>query len=470
MIDRKADLTMEPSEELNRETLAKMAEVASPMHRRKTGMRRMLTCAALIGAMFILMGAGYKVFPQIAYVPGQGIVSETVENAYILQKAVEAGEHLIDGVSMVPVEEGEHKGKWLVTVVTTESYGESPETISFTAVDGTKTVLENTYTVRGFTRYTGYSTHAAAGNCTVGLAGGNYTVEMMLLSQSPYADTKFPVDQGILAAAYPLSEGSDKLVVAFSLESISEDLMYWVKNSTGIHIHMDYEDFRLIDTAGNTYTMTPVSRSNTVPLQEEAKTRYPNLLYNHETIHTLDRPLEAPAAALQFGTLYVHMGGLQNIEEYTMTIPRKDASGVVPENPILLDTHGMRVQITGMESGVRKHPIQHKNFDSFTLHYDTTFAFAENVIQADPSFQYIPAKDPTGTQIPFVISGREYTFFPLTADSPLQKYRNKFPVTYGDTITIVPTGLDLTIEGNWYIDFTKPQDTGIPHGVIRRGN
>ena len=143
-IGKKDDLTLEPSELLNRETLELMEAHAAnaPVRRKKTRLQRMLSCAALVGVMFILMGAGYRVFPQIAYVPGRGIVKESMENVYILQKATAAGEDYIDGVSLIPVTEGEHKGQWEVRVLTTESYGESPSTITFTTADGAEAVLE----------------------------------------------------------------------------------------------------------------------------------------------------------------------------------------------------------------------------------------------------------------------------------------------------------------------------------------
>lgn len=472
-IEKKDDLHLEPSEELNRKTLERMAVYAykAPVRRKKTRLQRILSCAALIGAMFILMGAGYRVLPQMAYVPGQGIVQKAVENAYVLKKAIQAGEQYIDGVSVIPVTEGEHKGEWTVTVITTESYGKSPESITFTAADGTEAILENTFTVSQFTRYTGYIPEISAGKYTIGLSSGTYPVEMMRLSQSPYVECSFPKKQGIMAVAYPVSEGSDKITMAFSIDTISKDLLYWAQHSQYIHISLDWDDFLLTDTEGNTYTMAPgTSLFTTVALTDHKKELYPYLLRDSESIYMLDRRLEAPVASIEFGLVRLSCNEIRDTVEYTFTIPAEGEKVTYPENTVLLDTHGMHIDLLRSDTGRAKHPTFHKEMDMFAIWYDLSWDFPENVTSASFSFVYIPTEDPAGERIFYATSGRSATLFPLTVDNPMKKYQNKFPVTYGNTVTIVPHSLDLTIEGSWHIDFTKTTEPvrRIPPEVIRR--
>ncbi len=472
-IGKKDDLTLEPSELLNRETLELMEAHAAnaPVRRKKTRLQRMLSCAALVGVMFILMGAGYRVFPQIAYVPGRGIVKESMENVYILQKATAAGEDYIDGVSLIPVTEGEHKGQWEVRVLTTESYGESPSTITFTTADGAEAVLENAYTVNQFTRYTGYISGASTGTCTIGLSTGDYTVEIIPLSQSPYAEYSFPVEQGILAVAYPLSEGSDKIALSLSMDTVSEDLLYWAQHSQYIGILPDWDDFRLTDTKGNTYTILPdKSNSVTIPVSGEKKALYPHLLSDHETIYRLDRRLEAPVASIEFGLVRLTFNELRDMAESTYTIPAEDEKVTYPENTVLLDGHGMHADLLRADTGRVKHPTFHKEMDMFAIWYDLSWNFRENVTSASISLVYVPVDDPDSERIFFAVSGGSSTLFPLTADNPMKKYQNKFPVTYGDTVRISLHSIDLTIEGSWNIDFTKTTEPSrrIPPEVIRR--
>ena len=106
----------------------------------------------------------------------------------------------------------------------------------------------------------------------------------------------------------------------------------------------------------------------------------------------------------------------------------------------------------------------------FAIWYDLSWNFRENVTSASISLVYVPVDDPDSERIFFAVSGGSSTLFPLTADNPMKKYQNKFPVTYGDTVRISLHSIDLTIEGSWNIDFTKTTEPSrrIPPEVIRR--
>ncbi|MBQ8402741.1 MAG: hypothetical protein IJX14_12530 [Clostridia bacterium] len=485
-IGKKDDLTLEPSETLNRETLEMMAALAAnaPVRQmqKRSRLRRIAACAALIGAMFMLMGAGYRVFTQMAYVPGQGIVQDTVENAYILQEAVEAGEYYIDGISVIPVTEGEHKGQWEVRVITTEPR-ESPETIFF-AYDDSKVTLEKTAGDSRYTQYAGYIPKASAGQYTVGLAYGAYPVELSRLSQSTYVNYKYPVEQGIQAVIYPLTDGSDKLIVNFSLEYLSEDLRYWAQHSQNIHVSLDWDDFLLTDTEGNTYRMSKGTTSGIrIPLTEEKKSLYPYLRYDSEAIYFLDRRLEAPIAEIEFGIVRLSFSQIRNTEQYTLTIPAEGETVTMPEDTILLDSHGIRDTLLRIESGAYTHFID--EYHAFTVFREPlTCTFPENITRISLTYDFIIKIDPQKVRYMYLTSGpavegyaeppvnwqelpyEMHTVYPLKGDGT-KTVRQKTPgIGYGDTVILIPAFMQIDIQGSWHIDFTAPAPT-LPKEIVR---
>jgi len=498
-IGKKDDLTLEPSEELNRETLELMEAHAAnaPVRRKKTRLQRMLSCAALIGAMFMLMGAGYRVLSYIVYVPGQGILQQTAENVYILKKAVEAGDHYIEAISMLPITEGEQKGQWKLTLLTNESYDDAEnETVGFTAPDGTAAVLRNEETIKGTTRYTGTIANAGAGTGIVQLEGKEYPVAIIRLSDSVYANYRYPTDEGITAVIFPMAEGSNRLVMDFSLQGVSEDLLYWAQHGKTVTVSpLTMEGFVLTDTEGNTYRVGSghVGRAD-VPLEDPEQTLLKGLEYRTETMFYLDRRLEAPLAKIECSNMKISITGIQDTISYTLTIPAEGETVTFPEDTILLDSHGLRDTLLRIESGAFTHFIdEYHAFTVFRKPLECTFP--ENVTQINLIYDFIIKKDPQKVQYMclrsgpavegYAVEGYEeppsnwqelpydmFTVYPIMGDGTRTVRQRTARIGYGDTVYLTPENMNIHITGNWDIDFTKANESvrRIPEGIIRRKN
>ena len=480
-IGKKDDLTLEPSERLNRETLERMEAHAADasVRRKKTRLQRMLSCAALVGAMFMLMSAGYRVFTYLAYVPGQGIVTQSTENAYTLSHAVKAGEYYIDAVSMVPVAEGERKGMWKITAITSGCPDEElPMTI--TAADGTAADLQHVFSMKGADRYIGYIDKAEAGSYILHWNGETCTADMELLSRSVYANYEYPMDQGVLAVIFPMADGSDKLVMDFTLDGISEDLQYWTQHSRYMFMAPVSENFVLTDTKGNTYELCEGSmRFSDVPLTEEEKTLYSYLEYNTETIFLLDRRLEAPVASIRFGTVELELSHISDTTEYTLTIPEENGTVVMPQDTFLLNSHGIRDTLLRLESSPFTNPYTGRNYHAFFVYRkDAVCTFPENV----SAVSVIYALTDTSAETPYepmrdapLVAGMDiydeipvdwreqnherYSVFTIAADGTRTVRQKTPPYDYGDKICLTPHNIRMYISGNWTIDFTTPAES-----------
>ncbi|MBR5446587.1 MAG: hypothetical protein IKV57_10700 [Clostridia bacterium] len=476
LLTRADDLSTVPSDELKEDTLAKMEAAAqtAPVKHKKTTAKRILACAALVSAMFMLMSAGYRVFSYLAYVPGQGIITGEIENVYTLTEAVKAGGYYVEAMSMVPVTEGENKGMWKVTVLTNKpvyakngEFHEPPATL----VDGDGNTVSLPFNggTTDTSRYVGYVESAADGEYTLKLHGAEYPVTMQPLKSSVYANYQYPVSDGITVVCFPMADGSDKLIFDIILDPESENMQFWAEHCETLHLYP--YDIEVTDTLGNTYFRHGTTgHSYDIP-EIEMDTGINSLLsYKMETILHLDSRLEAPIARIEIGELDITFRDLAETDAYKFAVPAFGETVVPEDGGVFVDTYGITASFQSISAGFD----EQNNSYEVSMFVDTIdFDFTENVTYATMDLRYESA-DPTDEEpVPFNSGGSYWMHDRTNGGTPedinyykhITGYGDKknrtgnVQVTFGDEIIVRPNALTLGIAGDWVIDFTTPAET-----------
>lgn len=476
MLTQADDLTVTPSDVLQEETIAKMeaAVTAVPVKQKKNTRKRILACAALVSAMFMLMSAGYKVFSYLAYVPGYGIITNGLENTYTLTEAVNAGGYYVEAMSMVPVSEGEYKGMWAVTVLTNRAvyanqgeFHEPPSTLI--DAEGNSVSLEFRSGGSHGSRYVGYIDHAAEGAYTLISSGNEYTVEMTALKNSVYANYQYPVSDGITMICFPMADGSDLLAFDIILEPESENIQFWAEHCQSLQVHP--EAMVVTDTLGNTYRLTGSSGSSyEIPVSEMGIGINDLLEYKIEYAMRLDRRLEAPVAQIEVDTLALTFNWLENTDAYKFAIPAFGETVILEDGGVFVDTHGITAAFETISAGLD----ENNNTYEVAMHFDRIgFDFTENVTYAYIDLKYETADPNDEEKVKDNSGGGGWT---MNEDDPLgcsdfnlhkdiagygdKKIRTgTLPAAFGDEIIVRPNALTLGIAGDWTIDFTTPAET-----------
>lgn len=470
------DLNVIPPAELKEATLAKMeaAMQAAPVRQKKNTKKRILACAALVSAMFMLMSAGYRVFSYLAYVPGHGIVTNELENVYTLTEAVKTGGYYVEAMSMVPVTEGDNKGMWEVTVLTSRvvkadagEYHEPPAAL--VDGEGNTAMLEFQGGGSGGSRYIGYMEEAAEGTYTL-LSGENAcTVEMTALKNSVYANYRYPISDGITLICFPMADGSDRLVFDIILEPESENMQFWAEHCQSLGLSP--QGLKVTDTLGGTYKLTGSSGSSyEIPVSEAGVGINDLLEYKMEYVLRLDRRLEAPVAQIETDALELTFNWLQDTDAYKFAIPAFGETVVPEDGGVFVDTHGITAAFETISAGLSETGGTYE----VAMHFDRIdFDFAENVTYANISLKYEtadpddhePISDNGGSGGYKNIANDPLGFHDFHMSKDIAGYGDKkirpgtLPATFGDEIIVRPKALTLGIDGDWTIDFTAPVDT-----------
>ena len=462
------DLSVTPSDELNRRTIDAMENVTARScrahwtdnaYRRVPSMRRILVCSALICAAFMLMSAGYKVFSYLAYVPGEGIVTHSIDGVYTLKEAVKFGSNYIEAMSFVPLDEGEHAGEWEVTVLTDypTPYAYELEK-GYTGPKMTITVENKEYelTWQGetdrMTRYTGYLT-ALNETEDYDITWLNYaeTITMLPLRNSVYSTFKYPVSDGVTIICFPISEGSDKLIYDFVFEPQSENMKFLNDNSRNVDI-VPYE-VTAADINGKIYRVNQTSG----------------------TLMWLDSYLEAPIAQISIDSVEISFKGVSDLGKYSFTIPEDEEIVYVKDDGVFIDTHGIKAAFEwilssadGQKTGMSVYPTDDRYYIFMREAY-RTLDFEEEV--SDVSFWLWSADSVTGAwrnydsgKATHYLDTNDYTskevvyWFDIEGAGDKSIDDGTMPVTFGDDIKVGVIGVSLTLDGDWTIDFTSPAE------------
>ncbi len=484
---RNDDLTVAPSDELNRKTIDAMEMASSHTcrakwtdnaYRYKPMMRKVLVCVALICGTFMLMSAGVKIFDYLAYIPGYGITTQTVDNVYTLKEVIYTGSHYIEAISFVPADDEEHRNEWEITVLTNyptpsgdrEGYtgpemtmDNGDETLSLTWIGGD----ENT------SKYVGYLPELSEnGDYTIAWLSGEYTVSMLPLSDSVYSNYEYPVDQGITMVAFPLADGSDKLVFDFIIEPESENMEFWLSGSD--HISLRPDEITVTDINGKEYTVYSYRSSGYIVRHDRQMGMIEMMDYKRENIMCMDERLEAPIASIEITSLTIDLWGADSYQSYTLTVPELGETVVPEDNGIIVDTHGIKASIdwiksrdNGEETTIGVYP-KNRGYYLFLYSNDLTVDFEENIVNADISLQYDITSDArvydggAGTrQTDYLdIATKEVLYWVnIIGNGDKGGNDGTMPATFGDEVNVSVSKLTLYMEGNWTIDFTNQTES-----------
>ncbi|MBR4961809.1 MAG: hypothetical protein IKY52_13005, partial [Clostridia bacterium] len=364
------DLTLTPSDSLREETLARMEAAAgtAPVRKRKsTGWTRVLTCAALLGTMCMLMGFGYRLTSTyMTFAAGHGVVKQEQEDIYTLVRAEKFGTDRIDAVSMIPVTEGEYAGQWKVTVMTTLRINTADDRLRMQLhhPDGTEYDLLCTRMGQDSV-FTGYISNAEAGTYTAYWDTFRITMEMDSLNNSPYAAYEYPTSDSITVVCFPIAEGSDKLIVRCSLTPKSKDMKYWAEHSS--YIRCVPQQIQVTDTEGNVYStytsdILSITQTSTTYITESIFRLYATDSSPFTSLQAEE--ITAPLARLQIGNITIE-AELKDIPASPITIP--DKGETVTTDIHLLDSHGLQLTLSKIINDAEAYQTGSVTFPSLTL-------------------------------------------------------------------------------------------------------
>lgn len=449
------DMNAEPSGELKSRTLAAMREKENEktVHRRPLW-RKIAVCAAMFCSALVLMGAGVKVFDYLTFVPGMGIVTADQAEVYTLESAVEAGRYRIEAASMIPVTEGEYEGMWQVTVLTDEPVIESDpaETLRMISENGDELTLIHDGGNDLGTIYHGYTETVDGSTYTLRTKESEYNLDMRKLENSTYAQYQYPVNSGLTVIAFPLAEGSDRLIFDVLPDPEDENWMFWFEHSTGVIIQA--VDVTVTDTEGNVYEQT------------DYQNRFTNMLlgmdeilsFDTETYLVLDRQLEAPVASVEIGGIRIIFEGLSGVGEYVMTIPAYGDTVPgknMPEYGVFLNTHGIRAAFDSISGGFSE---RRNGYEMTCTGDDAVCSFVPENSYVSIGLRYMtsPGREWTDGELLKEENGKLSYHCLIEGNGDADPKTEPLAVNFGDTVTVKPYTLYLTIDGDWVIDFTEP--------------
>ena len=484
-ISIKDDLALVPSDQLNAKTMAAVKAEIYRKERRAVRPRTALLCAVLASAALMIMGMGYRVFDYLAYIPGIGIITDAHEQVCVLEHVVDAGGYTVEAASVIPIDEGEDKGKWLVTLMTDhptdaergEMFDLPPAVIRMS--DG----KEYSLAVRGGsedgTRYQGVAGSYGAGICSVSFPFGEAELNMIPVKNSVYADYAYPTDQGITVICFPLSEGSDKLAMQLILEPESEEMKYWMEHAEYLSLG-GAENMTVTDMEGNTYKLTGINAGSIKVARNRSELDDAELYkYAMETVLRLDRDLESPIASIDFDRLSVAFDGLKDTGMYTVTVP--EAGETVPlDEAVIVDRGGIRItasDVSTLRGNEQNSFEEHHGFVSYAdcWHVKLTQSgctddFEENVTRILMHFRWSSMTD--GLETGRAHNGGGLYYFggdtvtavheiPIYGDGSGEDKRGTCltQTTFGDQVSMRPDRLELTVDGDWFIDFTETAES-----------
>ncbi|MBE6541879.1 MAG: hypothetical protein E7672_05470, partial [Ruminococcaceae bacterium] len=301
------DLEITPSEKLNRETIAKMDNAAAESSERSTSIRRirvkrLVSCVALIGLVFMLMSVGYRTFSYFSYVPGKGITFIEQEMVYTLKEAVNINRNnYIEAVSIVPVSSDKTEGKaadqWEITLITTYLNGIDSE-VSI-EVNGTDYPL--TYSSGGsdLRRFKGIIPELSKSDkYLVKAYGEEVTIEMLEYGESLFTQFSYPIIyDGITWVCFPVAEGSNLFIYDIVVEPENEDITFWAENSGRVSPFISLLETKVIDVNGKEYDVTG-GHGTSIPA-DGATGLLANKYAKMESYFMLSERLEAPVAEIR---------------------------------------------------------------------------------------------------------------------------------------------------------------------------
>lgn len=476
------DLTAVPSDELNERTLAAMRAAEQRKTVKKVPMKkRVLVCAVVVCAALALTSAGVQLYQHLTFVPGMGVVTvaepeKPEQESFTLARVVETDCYRIEAVSMIPAEDEEHVGMWEVTVLTNKpvpaNFAKNPDCMPLMTLwgkDGIPYTLSCDGDINIGAKYTGYAVLApdeGSTEYTLNWKEETCTLSMISTKDIVWANYSYPVSNGLTVIAFPLTEGSQYLVFDVIFEPQSQNMKFWTTHCENIYYTTN--EVNITDTNGNTYQVYGVSGHNvTVPKTEREYGVNALISYKMEYILTMNAPLEAEIATIDFDEIFVIFNLIQDTGSYLVEIPELGEvvpAENLPNGGVFFDQHGIRLAFDKMTSRIDEQNNQY--LVCFSQEGDTEIDFDENVSYTKVSIGYIePERAENASRMDFWSGGRRssresknapWTFeYTISIIGPGDRRNKGLDLTFGDTLYMRLNSLSLHIDGDWHIDFTN---------------
>lgn len=475
-ITKHDDLTIKPDSELLSKTLYAMcsAENDKRIHV-PTSRKKLIIGVYLAATALFLMSMGYRIFDYLTFVPGMGIVTQEQEEVYTLDHTVKCtvNDYYIEAMSMIPVLEGEDIEKWMVTVMTNEPHDRltdsdgtliQPEPLYLTAPDGNEVVLNFDGGNRLGTTYKGYIESADDTDYTLYWHDEEHTLSMKSLENSAYANYSYPVSNGLTVIAFPIAEGSDKLIFDIMIDTEDENWQYWSEKTDSITL--EPYGVTVTDTLGNVYEGAEIKwRYMKIPESEKDNGINAYLGYKSETYLVLDRRLEAPAASVSVKGISIFLENMRGNDIYTVEIPMYGetvSSEKLPNNGVFINHHGIKAEFESISSGYSE---ERRGYEMVITVNQIGFDFLPDASEAYIDMRFMNASEAEVTpkykwgraSSDTVISGNDLkTVHHCLIDGfgDLNPKITPLDIGFGEEILLKLEMLLLRVEGNWSIDFT----------------
>jgi len=417
---------------------------------------------------------GYRIFDYLTFVPGLGIVTQEQELVFTLEHTVKSvnDDYFIEAVSMIPVLDGEDIEKWMVTVMTNEPHDRltdsngtliQPEPLYLTSPDGNEAVLNFNGGNRLGTTYKGCIETADDTDYTLYWRGEDYSLSMKSLENSAYANYSYPVSNGLTVIAFPIAEGSDKLIFDIIIDTDDKNWKYWSENTGSITL--EPYGVTVTDTLGNVYDGAEIKqRYMKIPESEKENGINAYLGYKSETYLVLDRRLEAPAASVSVRGISIFLENMRGSDIYSVKIPLYGeivSSEKLPNNGVFIDHHGIKAEFDSISSGYSE---ERRGYEMVINVNQLGFDFLPDASEAYIDMRFMNASEAEVT--PKYQWGRASSYPVVSGDDfktvhhcVINGFGDMNPritplnIGFGEELTIELEKLLLRIEGNWNIDF-----------------
>lgn len=474
------DLKIKPESELLSKTLYAMCSAENEKRNHVPSSRKKLIVGVYLAATALfLMSMGYRVFDYLTFVPGMGIVSQEQEMIFTLEHTVksENNDYTIEAVSMIPVLDGENIEKWMVTVMTNEPHDRltdscgtliQPEPLYLTSPDGNEAILDFDGGNRLGTTYKGYIESADDTDYTLYWRGEDHTLSMKSLENSAYADYSYPVSNGLTVIAFPIADGSDKLIFDIMIDTEDENWKYWAENTGSISL--EPYGVTVTDTLGNVYDGAEIKqRYMKIPESEKENGINAYLGYKSETYLVLDRRLEAPAASVSVEGISIFLENLRGPGTYNVKIPMHGEtifSENLPDKGVFINHHGIKAEFDSISSEFSE---ERRGYEVVINVNHIGFDFLPDATEAYIDMRFMNASEAAVT--PKYKWGRAVSYPVVSGDALKTVHRcvidglgdmnpkiTPLESGLGEEIAIELEMLLLRVEGNWNIDFTTTAD------------
>ncbi len=483
------DINIMPSDELNSKTLYMMrartvehsnSDSSADSNNMKCNnikktsfyAKKIIVCAAVICIMSTLAVMGFQIFENWAFIPGKGIVTTQYEEIYVLENSFDIGDSRIEAISVIPIEDGENRGKYQISVLTNKVLNEKgslisgdAKTMEITTPDGNRVLLEASKSADVGIRYSGVGDIGECdGTYTVSWIGKEAAATLKNIGNFIWSDHEYPTEQGLSFVAFPISENSKYITFDVMLTPESNNIKFWTQHCSGI----SYTPCKMVvkDVLGNSYRVNSITGIRATVSDSDAEFNINQLFeYRIEKIAELDRPLEAPISKIEVDNIEIRFEDIYGIDTYTSIVPtigENISHDELPNGGFFIDEHGIMIKFDSIYTSLGEEN------DAYKIHYrseDINLDFDEKLSGFGVTASFIEVKNASlensyykgGTSC-VTYNGNENLITvdfskEFTGDSLKENNGNMLNLSFGEEVTMRIEDISLTFSGEWNIDF-----------------